>query len=265
MASDSQFDIEIKLGLNKTGADAAANKLKELKAQTTETGKEGVKQEELVEKATEKTLTKKQQLRDMVKGLGHEFPVLGRFASMALNPIAIATSAISVAFIAAKKNLDNIKQSFGGFDATGGKLTDVGEVEKLTAAYEKMSIAVGGLGDKLSTFKTKLDNAQELIKTNAAFFRGMGLDLGTQPEELQQALASDAAAKLFSSGMAKVSAGSKISPESLNELKAASDAAKAQQPTQKERRQFLADYKSGKVSAAQFTWRYGSDASLAEA
>lgn len=261
--ADSNFDILIRILAQQVGTEKAQDILKKVREETTLTGKEGVKQEEMVEAATKRTFASKKQLKDLLREVGREFPLLGRAGMLAINPIAFSAAALTGAFVIFKKNLEAIKQSFSGFDA--GNITDLGEVNKLAAAYEKLSQAVGGLGTNLDGLKKKLADNQELIATNAKFFRGLGLDVGTGPEELSQALTGDAALRLYQSGSAKVASGSNISPEALASLKEQADAAEKQMAIQKERRQWLSEFKSGQRSQFAFSWRYGADATMSDA
>lgn len=263
--ADENFDILIRILAQQVGTEKAQDILKKVREESTLTGKEGVKQQEAVEVATKKNFASHKQLKDMMREVGREFPLLGRAGMLAINPIAFSAAALTSAFLIARKSIENIKQSFSGFDASGGKITDVDGVNDLATAYEKLSAAVGGLGTNLDGLKSRLADNQELLATNAKFFRGLGLDVGTGPEELSQALAGDAALRLYQSGSAKVAAGSRISPEALATMKEQADAAEKQLEVQKDRRAFLADVKSGKRSMASFSWRYGLDATMADA
>ena len=93
--ADSNFDILIRVLTQQVGSEKASDILKKVKEESVNTGKEGVKQEELVEKATAKTVTTKHKLREALKGLGREFPIVGQIGRLALNPIALAATAVA--------------------------------------------------------------------------------------------------------------------------------------------------------------------------
>lgn len=91
--ADNLVEILIKFGLDKSKATEAAAQIKDIQTASTEAGNAGVKAEAEVTEATKKTFASKKSLKDMVKELGREFPILGQLGRLALNPIAAATTA----------------------------------------------------------------------------------------------------------------------------------------------------------------------------
>lgn len=203
--ADNVFDILIKYGLDSTKAKEAAQELDKIKEATTATGKEGVKQEEAVTAATKKTFTSKKELKEMVKQLGMEFPILGQLGRLALNPIVLATTAVTGAFQLWKLRTDEVTKSLGGVELPDITEDYVSRIERAAAAMKKM-------GDGAARIKESLSDAQKAIDANAEFYKALGADLGTGPAEAKAAEASAAAAALTQSGAAKLAAAGAFNP-----------------------------------------------------
>lgn len=216
--ADNQLDILIKFGLSKEKATEAVSELKKLKDVTTEVGKEGVKQEAAVEEATKKTFTSKKQLKDMLKQLGHEFPLLGQIGRMALNPIVFTTAGITAAFQIWKTRTDELTKSLGGV-----AMPDISDDH--LARLDKFAEKFGNIVNNAESAKTKLKELQDQIDANAAFAQALGIDVGTGPAKEKADLATRFGQGLVASGLDKMQAGSAISAEDLAKLKTLADSA----------------------------------------
>lgn len=268
-APDSIFEILIRYGLDAGKAKEATAELKKLEEQTKATGKEGVRQEEAVTEATKKTTSAKRQLKAAVKGLAFEFPILGKVAALAMNPISLSVAGLVVAYKTAQDGMAKIKESFGGFELPATTETKIEQVEKLAAAYGRLNENVGKLGTTISGAKTELADIQEAIATNDKFLRGLWIDTGTEGAEAQQNAASGVAATLRASGRAKVASGTSLFEDELGKLKMQATAAEAALEAQKERRallnKFLPGGKNNAVDAFAFGRQYGLDTTAQDA
>lgn len=214
--ADNIFEILIRYGLDKSKATEAASELKKLRDETTATGKEGVKQEQAVEEATKKTFTSKKQLKDMVKQLGNEFPILGQLGRLALNPIVLATAAVVGGFQLMKLRVDELTRSLGGIQMPDFKQDAVDRLDKYASR-------LGEIASAAESAKTKLSQLQQDIDDDAAFWKSLGIDVGTGPAQAKAAAAEAAAKSLYASGAAKQAAGFK--PLSAEDEKRMNEAA----------------------------------------
>ncbi|HEX5218253.1 MAG TPA: hypothetical protein VFZ59_01695 [Verrucomicrobiae bacterium] len=71
---------------------------------------------EEVTQATDKNFTSKKQLKDMVKQLGMEFPLLGQLGRLALNPILLTVAAITAGLQLFKLRVDELSRALGGIE-----------------------------------------------------------------------------------------------------------------------------------------------------
>jgi hypothetical protein len=155
--ADNQFDILIRFGLSKEKATEAVNELKKIEAQTKITGTEGVKQEAAVTEATKKTFTSKKQLKDMVKQLGQEFPLLGAAGRLAMNPIVAATAAVTASFAIMKNKFDAAVASMGGVQLPDISEDAVKRYERIAEASSKIASNVGNISRGLSAAEKNRD------------------------------------------------------------------------------------------------------------
>ncbi len=88
---DENLDILIRTQANTAGAQAVKQELDKVKDA-------GVSANQEIGKKVEWLAGRKAELKAAVKGLAVEFPLLARLAQLALNPITMAVSAISLAF-----------------------------------------------------------------------------------------------------------------------------------------------------------------------
>jgi len=168
--------------------------------------------------ATDKSFASKKQLKDMLKQLGHEFPLLGSIGRLALNPIAFASAGIVAAFTIWKTRTDELTRSLGGV-----ALPNIGKDHlDMLDEYAKR---FGRIVDGVDKAKTKLKELQDQIDANAEFAKALGIDVGTGPAKEKADLASRLGSGLVASGQAKMRDGSPISAKELADLKTLASAA----------------------------------------
>jgi len=108
-------------------------------------------------KSTGAAFTSKKQLKDMVRELGQEFPLLGMAGRMALNPIVAATAAVTASFVILKNKFDEAVKAGGGFETPDLSEEVVARYERLATAAEKIGTNLSGIGSVLDKFKSEQD------------------------------------------------------------------------------------------------------------
>lgn len=201
--ADENFDILIRILAQQVGTEKAQDILKKVREESTATGKEGVKQQEAVAEATKKTFTSKKQLKDMIKELGHEFPLLGQLGRLALNPIAFSTAAITGAFVLWNHRVQELTRSLGGIEMPDVSTTATDRINTQAEAWGLMAEKMASAANASSAIKTALDAALATIKANEELFTAMGFGGGNLNESRVAAI-SAAAADLRASGQARV-------------------------------------------------------------
>lgn len=161
--ADNIFEILIKYGLDSSKAKEAAAELNKIKDATTAAGKEGVKQEEAVEKATSKTALAKKQFKEAIQGVAAQYPGLAAAARLALNPITLSIAALTTAFVIFKDKLTEAADTFG---RTKWKNTEINQAAadwtKYAASVSAAKSATDGLQENLKKISTYLGLIQRL-------------------------------------------------------------------------------------------------------
>jgi len=269
MSADNNFDILIRILTQQVGSEKATDILKKVREETTATGKEAVKQEEAVEAATKKTFASKHQLKDMVKQLGHEFPILGQVGRLALNPIAFTTAAITGAFVIWNKRVQDLSVSLGGIAMPDFTTSDADRIKNHAAAWGELAQKMADAANASGAIKTALADALATIKGNEELFKAMGIDPGLQGDKSRAATTSAAADALAASGRARIARagtpGSAAAEEALGAKYSAAAAAAATAKAEAQARLLgLSEVGTGsifnpmrQVRNAQFVARYG--------
>ena len=274
---DNILDILIRFGLDKSKANEAAAAIKNLGEETKKAGAEGVKAEEEVSKATEKTFTKKKELKDMIKQLGHEFPLLGQVGRLALNPIALASASIVAAFQIWKYRTDELTKALGGIEMPDVSSSAAEAVDKMSAAYDKLADKMAKAADHSEKIKQSLEETLKIIDANVALQKAMGVDNSVAGDTakafatVQAALALDADARSRKRGAGEP--GSKDDETKLAEkYDAILKEATAAQEAAKARRFEIADMRALSPTDPKRVWydwkfrmRYGMDATYDDA
>lgn len=115
---------------------------------------------------TDKAFASKKQLKDMVKQLGHEFPILGTLGKLALNPIIAATAAVTVAVVTLVSKTREAVRDMGGFELPDFKEDAVARYERVAAASAKIKTDVTAIATIFSTFEKN----QKILDAFAAGF-----------------------------------------------------------------------------------------------
>lgn len=266
--ADNLIEILIKFGLDKSKATEAASQIKEIQKASTEAGAAGVKAQAEVTEATKKTFASNKDLKEMVKQLGHEFPVLGSFGRLALNPIAAVTASITAAFLIWNKRVNDLTVSLGGIEMPDLKEGEIARIERVAAAYGKWAESVAKFKSSSDSIKSRMDAALKVAQFEDAINRAMG-GSGTDPKAAEARAKNQAAAELEARGRALIGAsGTPGSPESEAALgaryQAAAEAATKEKEAAQKRIDEINAIRSGEMNpaqqavfAAKYAMRYG--------
>lgn len=171
---NNSLDVYIKFITQQTGEKPEAV-LAKLKEQIKDTGKEGVKAEEAIGEATEKTFAKKKQLKDIVKQLGHEFPVVASVAKAALNPIVISAGLIAASLAIVRDKLREV----GAVMETSAWKTD--KVNAAAEAWKEYAKWITDSKSAASGLEASLKNVAAYMTTIAELGKRTGKDTESNP------------------------------------------------------------------------------------
>lgn len=115
--------------------------------------------------ATDAAFTSKKQLKDMLKQLQHEFPLLGSVGRLALNPIAFTAAAIVASFQLFKYRVDELTRSLGGIQMPDVSDDQIARIERAGAALATYAVHLKGIGDAERSVKTAFDAQLARIDT----------------------------------------------------------------------------------------------------
>jgi len=203
--ADNNFDILIRILTQQVGSEKATDILKKVREETTATGKEAVKQEEAVEAATKKTFTSKHQLKDMVKELGKEFPILGQVGRLALNPIAFTTAAITGAFFTWNQRVRDLSISLGGIEMPGVNQTDSERLKSYADAMKQVASATNAAADAETRFEANVKARLATLKANEELFAAWGMG-GSGGDEQRARIIGSAAAEQAAAARSRIAA-----------------------------------------------------------
>lgn len=191
--ADSQFDILIRILAQQVGNEKAADILKKVREESTLTGKEGVKQEEAVAEATKKTTSSKKQLKDMVKGVGVEFPLLGRLGQLALNPLTMLVSSIVAGFGLWTNRVRELTRAMGGIEMPDVKTTDVERIDAMARAWGTLAEKMAAAATATKSIRADYAATIKLIESNDKFLTALGMDTGNAATVQKAGVAAAAA------------------------------------------------------------------------
>lgn len=174
-------------------------------------------------------------LKDAVKGLSYEFPLLASAVNLIKNPIVATIASIGAAFVVWKDRVDQLQRSMGGIEIPEVTELQIERIDRLAEKFAK-------LNDKTKSLVESLDEFKQRIDADASFWRAMGVDLGTGPEQAKADLTTGAAANLEKQGRANMQAGLSISDDDLNKLAMLAAAGQKTLDEQKQRMPFLQQF-----------------------
>lgn len=153
--------------------------------------------------AADKAFTSKKQLKDMVKQLGHEFPLLGSIGRLALNPIAFTTAAITGAFALWNFRVQELTRSLGGIQMPDVSDDQIARIERAGTALKAYAESAAGIGKAEAKIKenfdaqlARIDTALETAKRINAAKDELAKALGQTPAGTADQVADRAAEDL---------------------------------------------------------------------
>lgn len=127
----SDFNINITADATKAVTEAKATQ-----AALQAVGTTGVAANTQLTEATTKATSSKAQLKAAIKGVASEFPIVGRVASMALNPITIAVAGLATAFTIWQDRMQDAMRLLGGIELPDISNERLSSYEKAATAWE---------------------------------------------------------------------------------------------------------------------------------
>lgn len=200
---DNNLDITVRVLTQQLG-EKAPEVIKKIREETTKAAAAGVKAETEIAAATDKTFTSKKQLKDMVKQLKLDFPLLGQIGRLALNPIFLATTAVTAGFQIWNKRVAELTRSLGGIEMPDVSESAIDRVNKMASAWGDMAAKMAAAKNASGDIKRNLDDLVKTIDANAELLRAMGVDVGGQPAADKAAATMSGAAALEASGRARI-------------------------------------------------------------
>lgn len=269
--ADRELQVDVKLtSSDRSGATLAKKDIQEITDAAKTSGVEGVKAQTAVNAATEKTFTSKKQLKDAVKGLSGEFPVLARLAQIALNPIVLITAAIASAFAIWKKRVDDLSTSLGGIEMPDVSETQIERIKRTSEAWGELAAKTGAFSASIAKLKGDTEAVIKLIEFNESFRKALGIEAPGQSEQEKAGALSNQAAAMEAEGRAMVARagtpGSKSAEAALGEkFESAAKKAVTDKAGAESRLAEILAFRSGEMNpleqakfGAEYAFRYGT-------
>lgn len=185
--ADKSLDILIRILTQQVGAEKAQDIVKKVTEETQ-------KSTEATKKNTDaegKSFTSKKQLKEAIKGLSMEFPILGRVAALALNPIAFAVAAGALAFTIWRRRAEELNRTLAMVELPDLAGQKIGEISAVADAYKKLGEAVAEAQGKFTSAEDVYNTAITNIERHAdaqrkllAANKALALSEATTPEQV---------------------------------------------------------------------------------
>jgi flagellar biosynthesis chaperone FliJ len=217
--------------------------------------------------ASEKAFTSKKQLKDMVKQLGHEFPILGQLGRLALNPIVFATAGITAAFALWHSRMKSLQELFVAFELPDLSPPDPNKINASAKAWEDYLTAIKKIAEEMNSVEARTARTLASISATAAALKQIEAANKTPPT------IEDARAQFFAKAQAKAEydakmaeanelgargldkeraagkitiAGKEVDAKNMEDSKAQADTARKALAELEEKVRLLESYKEGK-------------------
>ena len=236
-----------------------------------------VNTEATIQEAAKKTFTSKKQLKDMVIQLGQEFPMLGQLGRLALNPIVLATAAVTSAFVLFQGRVKELTRTLGGVELPEVKEDAIGRIDRMADAWGKLATKMAEASPKISAMRIDLEATVKLIQFNDAIQKALGISKPGQAADQEAAAKRTAADVLESEGRAKVAAADRLGSadneaEAVKNAKSILEKATADKKEAEANLAQLQAFSAGemgffarKAFGVTYAKRYGADAPMSEA
>lgn len=241
--ADDTLDIYLRIITQEVGQEKADAILKRVREETKESSRATAQATEVTKentKAVEGQLSSKQQLRGALRGLSSEFPILGRVASMVLNPMTLATAGLVAAFQIWRSRVDELAKSLAGVELPQMGQTEVNLIEKYARQMGELAEKTDLTREAMRLLKQELDEIASIEESGKLF----GIEPGSEGALAKMEARERMAQALEERGRALVQAAAGIRPDDPKlqaDQKAAADAAEAANREAEKRMQYISD------------------------
>jgi len=204
--ADRDLEIAIRLLSDTHGADEVKSAINKVTGATKDATGETIKGTAATEadvRSTEKSHGAKKNLQGILRGLSHEFPVLGQVARLALHPISLVVAGIAGAFTIWKEKVDGLTRSLGGIEMPDVTTDQIGRIEAAAAAWGKFASEIVKTKDASSQVKKDLADIIARIKFLDDLKRAAGKDISPESTILREADVKSAAADILEAGIGR--------------------------------------------------------------
>lgn len=249
--ADDTLDIYLRIITQEVGQEKADAILKRVREETKESSRATAQATEVTKentKAVEKQLSSKQQLQGALRGLSSEFPILGRVASMVLNPMTLATAGLVAAFQIWRSRVDELAKSLAGVELPQMGQTEVNLIEKYARQMGELAEKTDLTREAMRLLKQELDDIASIEESGKLF----GIEPGSEGALAKMEAREKMAQALEERGSALVQAAAGIQPDDPKlqaDQKAAADAAAKTMAESQQRLAELAEWQDAP------TWR----------
>jgi hypothetical protein len=146
-----------------------------------------------VNKATAKTISGKQQLSGSLRGLALQFPILGRVAALAMNPISLIVGGLVGAFQLWQKYIRSIEESLSGLKLPDIKQDEIARINDAASAWGKYAEKIASAASKSGQIRADMAAALEAIKLVTQYNKAIGIDTGSTGERAAADVLEDTA------------------------------------------------------------------------
>lgn len=153
-------DFKIKIITDASNTVAGS---KQAAAALNDVGKDAEAAGKVMQEADDKSFASKKQLKDAVKGLAAEFPVLAHYANLALNPITFVVSGVGGAFALWQAKVEGVTRALAGVEMPDINPKQIGLVTAAAEAYKSLAEAAEDAAKAYNSVDAASDRASKKI------------------------------------------------------------------------------------------------------
>lgn len=262
--ADDTLDIYLRIITQEVGQEKADAILKRVREETKESSRATAQATEVTKentKAVEGQLSSKQQLRGALRGLSSEFPILGRVASMVMNPMTLSVAGILAAFNLWRARVDELAKSLAAVELPQMGQTELGLIEKYSRQMGELADKTDLTREAMSLLKKELEDISAIEESGKLF----GIEPGSEGALARMEARERMAQVMEERGRAMVRAAEGIRPDDPKlqaDQKAAAEAAQRTISESQQRLGQIADWQDSPVwrrplDDFRFRMRYG--------
>lgn len=126
--------------------------------------------------STDRAFTSKKQLKDAIKQLGHEFPILGSLGRLALNPITAIVAGITGAFALWNAKIKEVETTYASMELPDLSPPDPAKINASTEAWKNYGAAVAKIAEDMNGIEQQTARTLAAISATAAMLAKMRQD-----------------------------------------------------------------------------------------